>query len=310
MEPGWFLGSDRNFAAERSAAPAGRAEGSGNLGSDPKNARFRISFLIDPARALPSSGTALSPRRATHFLLRRQEKVSKEKATLVSASPSLRYGATCGARSSRGPARTRLRLRQSRALFRLALRSSAHSQGFCGTGSGRDSVQQSLSNATIFIAACARFTWARGLNHLRTRRTSGFLGSDCNFAAQRSAAPEGRAEAAANLGSDPKNARVRIFLPLPSVCAEERRARRIRASDCLSEASSSSTPAGPSTAGCPQRSGGTQTVGSPFFSLGFFGEAKKCRSPAAATERHRNSSKNLVLESGQGFRHPPQEVKK
>ena len=34
-----------------------------------------------------------------------------------------------GARSSRGPARTRLRLRQSRALIRLALRSSAHSQG-------------------------------------------------------------------------------------------------------------------------------------------------------------------------------------
>jgi hypothetical protein len=57
----------------------------------------------------------------------------------------------------------------------------------------------------------------------------------------------------------------------------------------LSEAqpSSSGTPAGLSTAGCPERSGGTQTPGSPFFSLGFFGETKKCRSPAAATERHR-----------------------
>gem|GEM_PF-2513507 len=35
-----------------------------------------------------------------------------------------------------------------------------------------------------------------------------------------------------------------------------------------------------STAGCPQRSGGTQTAGSPFFCLLFFGEAKKSRSAA------------------------------
>ena len=42
-------------------------------------------------------------------------------------------------------------------------------------------------------------------------------------------------------------------------------------------------PRNPSTAGCPQRSGGTQTVGSPFFCLRFFGEAKKSRSPAGAS---------------------------
>ena len=48
------------------------------------------------------------------------------------------------------------------------------------------------------------------------------------------------------------------------------------------KASSSSTPLSASTAGCPQRSGGTQTIGSPFFSLGFFGEAKKSKSPAGA----------------------------
>ena len=72
---------------------------------------------------------------------------------------------------------------------------------------------------------------------------------------------------------------------VPSVCAEERRARRIRARDCLSEASSSGTPAGPSTAGCPQRSEGTQTVGSPFFCLLFFGEAKKSEALSGAS-RH------------------------
>jgi len=46
---------------------------------------------------------------ATHFLLLRQKKVSKEKATPLSASPfAFATGATCGARSSRGRARTRL----------------------------------------------------------------------------------------------------------------------------------------------------------------------------------------------------------
>ena len=80
----------------------------------------------------------------------------------------------------------------------------------------------------------------------------------------------------------------------PCVCAEERRARRIRARDCLSAASLHETPAGLSTAGCPQRSGGTRTVGSPFFSLGFFGEAKKSESPAAATERLQDSSNKPV----------------
>jgi len=45
---------------------------------------------------------------------------------------------------------------------------------------------------------------------------------------------------------------IRSPLPIgPCVCAEERRARRIRAHACLSEASLHETPAGPSTAGCP-----------------------------------------------------------
>ena len=68
----------------------------------------------------------------------------------------------------------------------------------------------------------------------------------------------------------------------PSGCAEERSGQRIRARDCLSEASSSETPLDASTAGCPQRSEGTQRVGSPFFWVRFFGEAKKSTSPAGA----------------------------
>ena len=87
----------------------------------------------------------------------------------------------------------------------------------------------------------------------------------------------------------------------PSVCAEERSVKRNRARDCLSAASSSETPLGVSTAGCPQQSGGTQTVGSPFLCLLSFGEAKESRSPAAATERHRNSSKYALLDQTRGF---------
>jgi len=73
-----------------------------------------------------------------------------------------------------------------------------------------------------------------------------------------------------------------VGIQTPSVCAEERSVSRIRARPCLSEASLGETPRNASTAGCPQRSGGTQTAGSPFFCLRFFGEAKKSRSPAGA----------------------------
>ena len=70
-----------------------------------------------------------------------------------------------------------------------------------------------------------------------------------------------------NAGFDPKN---------PCECAEERKLRRNRAHDCLSsQASSSGTPAGLSTGGCPERSGGTQAPGSPFFAYFTFGEAKE-----------------------------------
>ena len=51
---------------------------------------------------------------------------------------------------------------------------------------------------------------------------------------------------------------------------------------CLSAASFARTPPEASTAGCPERSAGTRTVGSPFFCFLFFGETKKSESPAGA----------------------------
>ena len=58
-----------------------------------------------------SPDAALSPRRATHFLLLRQEKVSKEKATLVPASlrfatGNLRCSAQPGSRANSPTAQT------------------------------------------------------------------------------------------------------------------------------------------------------------------------------------------------------------
>ena len=64
MSACWFLGSDPNFAAQRSEAPAGRAAGSGNLGSDPKNARSRIGS------ALPESLLVINGRRFAKFRCR------------------------------------------------------------------------------------------------------------------------------------------------------------------------------------------------------------------------------------------------
>ena len=55
----------------------------------------------------------VSPRRATHFLLLRQEKVSREKATR-SLGPYAALRATCAARFRRGSAELGYRLKQLR----------------------------------------------------------------------------------------------------------------------------------------------------------------------------------------------------
>ena len=77
------------------------------------------------------AGAGCSPRRATHFLLLRQKKVSKEKATPLSASlrfasGNLRCSRPAGSRSNSLRCAS---LRQSRALIRWPLRSSAHTEG-------------------------------------------------------------------------------------------------------------------------------------------------------------------------------------
>ena len=62
-------------------------------------------FCFMPLRG---AGAGECARRRSNFLLLRQKKVTKEKATPLSASPALRYGATCGARGQ-GALRNSLR---------------------------------------------------------------------------------------------------------------------------------------------------------------------------------------------------------
>ena len=74
------------------------------------------------------------------------------------------------------------------------------------------------------------------------------------------------------------------------------------------KASLSKTPLGASTAGCPQRSEGTQPVGSPFFGVLFFGETKKSASPAGATPGLRPAQRARLPQSAQPAQtaRPPQ----
>ena len=62
----------------------------------------RAGFLLCVC-SFAEGGSRDSPRRAPHFLLLRQKKVSKEKATLLCVTPLLRSGATCDAHAVRGP---------------------------------------------------------------------------------------------------------------------------------------------------------------------------------------------------------------
>ena len=121
---------------------------------------------------------------ASNFLLLRQKKVTKEKATR-SLGPYASLRATCGARLRRGLAQTRLRLKQARSLIRLRLRSSAQP----GRGNRERGQKTKKTNANKDTPWRVLVVFGIG-----------------------------------------------IPSPTPCVCAEERRFRRIRDRDCLSEA--------------------------------------------------------------------------
>ncbi|RQO83683.1 hypothetical protein DBV10_01870 [Acidovorax sp. FJL06] len=184
------------------------------------------------------AGAGLSPRQATHFSLLRQRKVSKRKAT-----PSLRplrgaKGQTCGA-SVAGCA--------VELAMRCARRSDNHGESVHEAWALRRPCHPATAPPQAQPAGGGQPNIPTGLCFARPRLRSAWR-LRSREGAERSDGPWG----CPNPG-------------FPSGCAEERSGQRIRARDCLSEASWSETPLDASTAGCPQRSEGTQTVGSPFL---------------------------------------------
>ena len=163
-------------------------------------------------------------RRRLTCLLLRQKKVSKEKATLLSAT-----------------------LRCATGTLRCSLQAGSAQTRFAQTARGPDPPEAALLGAA--------------------RR-----GGEKN----------------SNSDSETREERLPLFLLfafLPSfptrsgwACAGRRKRDQGRA---LFEpkASLRGPPLSSISAGCPKRSAGTQTAGSPFFCLLFFGEAKKSESP-------------------------------
>jgi hypothetical protein len=177
-------------------------------------------------------GAGSSARRRTHFLLLRQKKVSKEKATPLSAT--LRC-ATGNLRCSRFAGSRRTRFAQTAA-----------------SPDPRNTPLLGAARGAWRPVGPSRCSATKPLQALRARSGWYFhrVGLCCWILAVR------RPSAAKACWS-----------PAPSGCAEERSVSRIRARPCLSEASLDETPRNASTAGCPQRSGGTQPVGVAFLCL-------------------------------------------
>ena len=239
------------------------------------------------------AGAGLSPRRATHFLLLRQKKVSKEKAT-----PSLRplrfaKGQTCVGTVA-GCAAELTALRSSSAQTAAASQFTKHGRYDAHatpqpprrrrSHRGWIAKQPNIPTATRVVAALDPASAAPSAWRMRPRD-----------GAERSDGPKG----------------CWLFgCPIPSVCAEERSGQQIRARDCLSAASLSETPLDASTAGCPKRSAGTQTVGSPSFAF-FWGWSVSTREPRARSAPWRRKTTRAAgcakrrCPAGGTSRHPP-----
>ena len=224
------------------------------------------------------AGAGVCARRRSNFLLRRQKKVTKEKATLHAASPHALAGVWGNLRCSR-PAGFRsnsLRftaLRQSRSLIRWPLRSSAHPEG---NSTGSD----------IHTGHC--------------------------FAALRSA-PNGQALRAATARPSEAMARVDVRLfGCPSPCwlrlrrggcgvsrrVEARMPRNLTRRSCLNEAPKAHSefcgaPRNRPDAGCPFAKRRGRRLGVAFSLVTFFWRSKRkllaCRATPGLRTQHQHA---------------------
>ncbi len=151
-------------------------------------------------------------QQRSNFLLLRQKKVTKEKASRRQG----RSAVPCAARTARGLAKlASLGQRQP-----LSERRSAAQPCLNGGEFKHPNIPAARVGAVPRRYEEASSAEAGG---------SGLLGSDTNFAAALCAAPGGRAEGSANLGSDPKN-RASFCAPRPNRATQRTGAagRRIR----------------------------------------------------------------------------------
>jgi hypothetical protein len=197
----------------------------------------------------------VSPRRATYFLLLRQKKVSKEKATLLSAT--LRF-ATGNLRCSRFAGSRSNSLRSNRA--------SPDPRNAALLGAARRDLETGHAIASLGAGDTSGHRFARPGRSQFTQTTAGSSRLDTRSVSS----PSGRA----------KQRPVSVSTPLWLRRGAERFADQ--GSPLFERSEFCETPRNASTAGCPQRSEGSQTVGSPFLCLRSFGEAKESKSPAGA----------------------------
>jgi len=226
----------------------------------------------------------VSPRRATYFSLLRQRNVGKRKATLLSvslrfATGNLRCSAQEGVRRTRFAQTAAALIPPAPALLGTARREwsgpslrSAFEQparAFASLGGGW------WGGADIDGASGANGTDGTG----RTSSTGG-AGSTRNPNTLAISFQALQAQSACNALVAERSDGPRVPNPLWLRRGAERFADQGRS--CLSEASSAD-PAKREHRRLPRSAAqGSQTVGSPFFCLRFFGEAKKSRSPAGA----------------------------
>ena len=108
---------------------------------------WRMSFAAFRCRSVAAAGDSL-------FFCFAKSKVSKRKGDPTVCVPPLRYGQPA-VLSPAGVSCKLASLKQARALFRLALRSSAHTDGFCETDSDSGSECSEVA-ATVFTTGVVR----------------------------------------------------------------------------------------------------------------------------------------------------------
>ena len=201
-----------------------------------------------------------SSRRPSHFLLLRQKKVAKEKATRSQGH----FVVPCAARARGVPAKLAA-LRQTRGLIPLALRCSALPHGEVGIGCGRACERtDEISLAGASCSAGVTVLIVLGRAPVRPR------------AATQPRPPietKRRRCAAAAVGSRS---------PPPVGHGEQRRLGRIKGSRLFERSEFSETPPKLSSAADPAQQG--VHVGSPFFAY-FLWRDKESEAPAGAQSR-------------------------